>query len=136
MPDSSDEIANPVNAAILEAELELVTGSQIWLRLGDELTRAWAPAGTAEREVSGTSIEVYLDADGCLNGWRDPDTGLAINQRRMDPAKPPRTGTPMACQGDCGLVWIAPAGEELSIHGERCLTCAGPLVPQAPDATR
>ena len=78
--------------------------------------------------AAGTEIELYLDAGGALNGWRDPRSGLAINQRRLEHGESPATYSDLACHGPCGVVWLAPAAARLAEHDERCLTCAGPLV--------
>jgi hypothetical protein len=119
--------ANPVNAAVVTAEVELVARNQIWLRAPDDVIRAWAPAETAGAIKPGSLVELYLAEDGSANGWWDKRSGLAVNQRRLNARSQPTPGEPMACQGACGLVWTAPAASDLAAHEEQCLTCAGTL---------
>ncbi|MDA0167331.1 STAS domain-containing protein [Solirubrobacter ginsenosidimutans] len=120
---------NPVNARVLAARVMVVTAPDLWL-LGTNgaVLRAWRPPSEGPMVPGAASIEVYLDDEGAVNGWRNPDTGLAINQRRVDRGEYPLTASNVPCQGNCGVVWLAPAAERLIEHDERCLTCAGPLV--------
>ena len=121
-------LANPVNARVLAARVMAVPGPDLWL-LGTDgaVLRAWAPSAERPSAPGATSVEVYLDGFGAVNGWRSPNTGLAINQRRIDPGDAPPTGSKVPCLGACGVVWLAPAANRLVEHDERCLTCAGPL---------
>ena len=120
--------ANPVNAAVVTAEVTLVARTQIWLRAPDDmLVRAWAPPATADVVQPGDAIELYVAHDGSANGWWDKRSGLAVNQRLLRASRQPTPGEPMICQGECGLVWTAPAAAELAAHEEHCLTCAGAL---------
>lgn len=122
--------ANPVNGAVLAARVMAVPDRQLWLQAGDgEIQRAWAPAGLTGEGRLGHSVEVYVDGLGEINGWWDPASGLAVNQRHLDRTASPSDGDPMACQGRCGVVWQAPAAEWLVKLDERCLTCAGELAP-------
>ena len=121
-------LENPVNARVIRARVMAVADRQLWLQDSlDAILRVWAPAGASERLPSPTAVEVYLDGDGEVNGWWDPASGLAVNQRHLDRDTPPTTGVPMACQGGCGLVWTAPAAAALTANDEHCLTCAGRL---------
>jgi anti-sigma B factor antagonist len=121
---------NPVNASVLTARVMAIPDRGVWFRGADgAVRRAWAPSATGFPVPAGTSIEVYLDARGKVNGWREPSSGLAINQRRLDPDASSAPAAAVACQGACGLVWRAPAAARLVEHDERGLTCAGALVP-------
>lgn len=125
---SSEPPPNPVNSAVLDARVMAVPARQLWLQVDDgDVLRAWAPTSTPDRATASATVELYVDHAGEVNGWWDRATGMAVNQRHLDRAAPPATGEPMACQGDCGLVWQAPAAARLQEHDERCLTCAGPL---------
>lgn len=120
---------NPVNARVVRARVMAILESRLWIQAADGvILRPWSPA-SARLPVppSGTQIEVYLDASGAVNGWREPESGLAINQRGVGPDEAPRTYADLACQGPCGVVWRAPAGRRLAERAEHCLTCAGPL---------
>lgn len=118
---------NPVNAAVLPAQVTVVAVPEIWLSHEDgSIARAWAPPA-AEALQPESTVEVYVGGDGEVNGWWDAKTGLAINQRHLDPGASPRTGAPAVCHGDCRLVWWTAVPEELAAHDEHCLTCNGPL---------
>jgi anti-anti-sigma regulatory factor len=119
---------NPVNARVLTARVMAVPATDLWLLdTNGAILRAWAPPGERPSAPDAASIEVYLDSHGAVNGWRNPHTGLAINQRRINRDEHTRTAVDVPCQGACGVVWLAPAAEQLIEHDERCLTCAGPL---------
>ena len=121
-------LANPVNAQVLQARVMAVADLGLWLQAaGGSLHRAWVPAGRRPWLSAGASLEVYIDHRGTLNGWSHPDSGLAINQRRLEAEPSSREGAALAGRGDCGVVWQAAVPAVLIEHGERCLTCAGPL---------
>lgn len=122
-----EPLANPANARVVSARIMAVPDAWLWLQSSDgAIRRAWTPRA-ADPLPAGTRIEVYLDAGGEVNGWYDHDRNLAVNQRRFASGASPRSGAALACQGSCGIVWQAPAPEELLTHDERCLTCASPL---------
>jgi len=122
--------ANPVNAKVVTARVMVAAGTQLWLQGPDgEITRAWAPQDIVTQVQPDTEVEVYLDVDGSPNGWWDKRSGLAINQRLLELPDPPRFGDPVVCQGECGLVWLAPGAESFAEQDEHCLTCGGPLAP-------
>lgn len=118
---------NPVNAMVLATRVMAVVDRRLWLHTDDGVVhRAWAP--DPQRDLApGRPIRLYLDEEGAINGWWDPISGLAVNQRHLHPGRLPSRGVPMVCQGRCGLVWQAPAAALLVEHDERCLTCAGPI---------
>jgi anti-anti-sigma factor len=119
---------NPVNARVVAARVMAMPAPDLWLlSTNGAVLRAWAPPAEGPSVLGAASIEVYVDGRGAVNGWRDPETGLAINQRRIDGGEYPPTASRVPCQGACGVVWLAPAAERLIEHDERCLTCAGPL---------
>lgn len=120
---------NPVNASVVTARVMAVSDEELWVQAANgAIHRPWSPASGEPALSSGTSIELYLDAAGAVNGWRDARTGMAINQRRLPDGTHPATYSELACHGPCGVVWRAPAADRLLEHAERCLTCAGPLV--------
>ena len=120
--------ANAVNDRVLAARVMAVSDDELWLQAADgSIHRPWAPADDGLPLPAGSAVELYLDATGAVNGWYDPETGLAINQRGLAPGESPATHADLACQGPCGLVWLAPAAARLSERRERCLTCAGSL---------
>lgn len=132
LPDAAEPsikpLDNPVNATVRAARVMAIPDWQLWLHTEDGgVQRAWAPQDIAESVPPHAPIELYLDGRGELNGWRDPASGLAVNQRHLDHAAPPEFAEPMVCQGPCGVVWQAPAAALLAAHDECCLTCAGPL---------
>lgn len=119
---------NPVNAAVVVARAMAVPDRWLWLQAADgNVLRAWVPGAEDARVPAGTPIEVYLDGRGAVNGWREPKSGVAINQRRLATGPVRVDGVPVACQGPCGVVWRVPAPTEMARHDEHCLTCAGPL---------
>jgi hypothetical protein len=121
-------LANAVNAGVGAARVLDMPDPGFWLHdTGGVLHRAWAPEDAWPALPAGTPVEIYLDRRGRLNGWRDPGTGLAVNQRHIDELDPPPAGTDVACRDGCGVVWRAAAPVELLEHGEHCLTCDGPL---------
>jgi hypothetical protein len=121
-------LANAVNAGVEAARVLDMPEPGFWVHDSvGVLHRAWAPEDDWPALPAGTPVEIYLDRRGRLNGWRDPGTGLAVNQRRIDELDPPRAGTDVACRGGCGVVWRAAEPTELLEHGEHCLTCDGPL---------
>lgn len=121
---------NPVNAQVLAARVMAVEDDRLWLQTDDGAIRqAWAPAPIGEVASTGRPMELYLDAGGAVNGWCDVLSDLAVNQRGLRAGSAPAVGHPMVCQGRCGIAWQAPAATVLAERGERCLTCAGPLVP-------
>jgi len=126
----SQDPANPVNAMVITARVMVAAGTKLWLQApDDEIMRAWAPRDVATQVPPNTEVEVYLGADGALNGWWDRASGLAINQRLLELSDPPKSGDPVVCQGECGLVWLAPAAESFAEQDEQCLTCGGRLAP-------
>ena len=119
---------NPVNDRVLTARVMEVSDAHLWMQAEDgTVHRPWAPAAEALPGPAGGEVELYLDAAGAVNGWYEPRSGLAINQRGLAPGESPATHADMACQGRCGIVWFAPAASRLEASAERCLTCAGPL---------
>lgn len=120
---------NPVNASILTARAMSIAAHELWFQ-GDDgsVGRAWAPPTEGFPVAPGTAVDVYLDEQGEVNGWWEPVSGLAVNQRLFDRLTTPETAVAAACQGRCGIVWQAPAATRLTEHGERCLTCSGHLV--------
>lgn len=122
--------ANPVNARVMQARVMAVPGDVLWLQGEDGLVQpAWAPRVLEVPRAPARSIEIFVDPGGELNGWRDPASGLAVNQRRSNRSSSPTTSALVACQGRCGAVWQAPAAAELLSHDEHCLTCGGRLAP-------
>lgn len=129
-PASQAPPRNPVNAAIVAARAMAVPDDRLWLQTEDGVVRrAWAPSPIGDLASTGRPIELYVDHRGAVNGWRDVVSGLAVNQRQLGIGGLPRAGVPMVCQGRCQMTWQAPAAARLIEHGERCLTCAGPLAP-------
>ena len=119
---------NPANAGVLTARAIMVSGNELWLEASDgAVRRAWAPQVAGLRVPAGAPVEVYLDDRGEVNGWREPRSGLAVNQRRLEPDSFPARAVAVTCEGPCGIVWQAPSASELREHRERCLTCSGPL---------
>lgn len=120
---------NPVNASVLTARVMSIAAQDLWFQ-GDDgsVGRAWAPPTEGFSVAPGTSVDIYLDDHGDVNGWWEPVSGLAVNQRLLDPLTAPETASIAACQGPCGVAWLAPAATRLTEHDERCLTCSGPLV--------
>ena len=118
---------NAVNDRVLTARVMAVSVAELWMQAADgTIHRPWGPE--ADGPVpAGSEVELYLDADGAVNGWYEPRSGLAINQRRLGPGETAETHAELACQGPCGLVWLAPAAARVAEHHERCLTCAGSL---------
>ena len=122
---------NPVNATVIPARVTVVAIPEIWLQHEDgSIARAWAPPA-AEALRPDTTVEVYVGADSGVNGWWDAETGLAINQRHLEPGAAPTDSAPAVCHGDCGLVWWTAVPEQLEAHDEHCLTCNGTLSTQA-----
>ena len=122
---------NAVNDRVLTARVMAVSDVQLWIQAADgTIHRPWAPRADGLPVPTGSELELYLDTTGAVNGWYEPQTGLAINQRGLDPGESPATHADLACQGPCGLVWLAPAAARLEDRHERCLTCAGHLAPR------
>ena len=120
---------NPVNARVVQARVMTVSEPGLWIQAADGVIhRPWAPPAERLSLQGHTQIELYLDATGAVNGWREPESGLAINQRGIGSDESPATYADLTCEGPCGVVWRAPAAERLAERAERCLTCAGPLV--------
>ena len=120
---------NDVNDRVLTARVMDVSVAELWMQAADgTIHRPWSPETDGLPVPAGSEVELYLDADGAVNGWYEPRSGLAINQRRLEPGEVPASPADLACQGPCGLVWLAPAAARLAEHHERCLTCAGTLV--------
>ena len=118
-----------VNHRVLGARVMAVSDTELWLQAADgTIHRPWTPAGDGLPVPAGSTVELYLDGDGAVNGWRDPGSDLAIDQRRLEPGESPATHAVLACRGPCGNVWLAPAAARLTEHRELCLTCAGSLV--------
>lgn len=127
--DSMRPLDNPVNAGVVMARVMAVSDEQLWVHAANgAIHRPWAPMSDGLPLPIGAAIDVYLDAGGAVNGWLDPRSGLAINQRRLERGENPMTASDLACQGPCEVVWRAPAAARLAEHAERCLTCAGHLV--------
>jgi anti-anti-sigma regulatory factor len=117
--------ANPVNFRIVAARVMRMPVPGLWLHSSDgALQRAWSDDAFAPSP--GTAVELYLADDDTVNGWRDPATGVAVNQRRFDPRSEAHASA-LLCQGSCGVLWRTPDPAALLAHDERCLTCAGPL---------
>ena len=117
-----------VNARVVTGRAMAIPDRGLWVHTADgAVRRAWAPQAPGLPVPAGTSVEVYFDRRGAINGWWDPRSGLAVNQRHLEPGVSPATGASAACQGSCGLVWQVPAAARFAGHGERCLTCAGSL---------
>jgi anti-sigma B factor antagonist len=126
--DGFDPLANPANNRVTAGRVMDVPGPGLWLHASEgAVLRAWAAPAGGLSVPAGETVEIYLDHHGALNGWRHADFGVSINQRRLPPGADPATAAPLACRGTCGVTWQAPAAAELTDHGERCLTCAGPL---------
>lgn len=120
---------NPVNASVLTARAMSVAAQELWFQDDDgAVGRAWAPRTDSFPLAPGASVDVFLDDEGEVNGWWEPVSGVAVNQRLFDPLTSPETSAAAECQGRCGIVWQAPAATRLTEHGEHCLTCSGPLV--------
>lgn len=118
--------ANPVNARILAARVMRVPAPGLWLHGSDgTLRRGWADDAFAPSP--GIAVELYLAGDDTVNGWREPRSGVAVNQRWYVPPRDPATASALLCQGPCGVLWRTPDPAALLDHGEHCLTCAGPL---------
>ena len=127
--NGSTPFDNPANDRVLTARVMAVSDVRLWmLATNGTIYRPWAPAADGLRAPTGSEVELYLDAGGAVNGWYEPRSGLAINQRCLSPGESPATHSDLACAGPCGIVWLAPAGTRLRERDERCLTCAGPLV--------
>lgn len=119
---------NPVNASLMTGRVMAIPDVGLWVHAADGAVRqAWAPRTPSPAVAAGTAVEVYFDRRGEINGWWDRRSGLAVNQRHLAAGASPATGAAAACQGACGLVWQVPAADRFAGHGERCLTCAGPL---------
>ena len=117
--------ANPVNARIVAARVMRLPAPGLWLHSSEgALQRAWSDDAFAP--PPGTALELYLARDDTVNGWRDPTTGVAVNQRRFDPRSEAHASA-LLCQGPCGVLWRTPDSAALLDHDEHCLTCAGPL---------
>ncbi|MDA0136612.1 STAS domain-containing protein [Solirubrobacter deserti] len=122
--------ANAVNARVVPGRVMSVDGRVVWLHAADgQVHRAWAPEDVRQRLRAQTWVDLFLDERDRLNGWYEAQAGMAINQRLAEADTTPETGAPVACQGECGVVWQAAAPARLLEHHERCLTCAGALVP-------
>jgi anti-anti-sigma factor len=120
---------NPVNASVVAARVTAISDTELWVQAANgAIHRPWAPSAEGLPVPAGTPIELYLDASGAVNGWRDPKSGLAINQRGLETGESAAAHSDLACRGPCGVVWRAPAASRLTQRAERCLTCAGPLV--------
>ncbi len=126
---SGPPFSNPVNAGIAAARVMAVLDRWMWLQSpSGHVRRVWAPERCRERHAPGLPVQIYLDERGSVNGWLNPISMLAVNQRHLDPGDgAPATGAAMVCEGRCGITWWAPAPDALQAHGEHCLTCAGPL---------
>ena len=129
--NGSTPFDNPVNDRVVTARVMAVSDDELWMQATDgTIHRPWAPAHDGLPVPAGSEIELYLDAGGAVNGWYEPESGLAINQRCLSPGESPATHADLACAGRCGIVWLAPAAARLRERHERCLTCAGHLVLQ------
>ena len=129
--NGSTPFDNPVNDRVLTARVMAVSDIELWMQATDgTIHRPWAPVADALPVPAGSEVELYLDAGGAVNGWYEPESGLAINQRCLSPGESPATHFDLACAGSCGIVWLAPAGARFEERHERCLTCAGHLVVQ------
>jgi hypothetical protein len=118
---------NPVNAAVIPARVTVVAVPEIWLQHEDgSIARAWAPRAAQALQPDST-VEVFVGVDRGVNGWWDADSGLAINQRHLEPGVSPTGAAPAVCNGDCGLTWWTAVPEQLEAHHEHCLTCNGRL---------
>ena len=118
---------NPVNGAVLPARVTVIAVPEIWLQHEDgSIARAWAPPA-AEALAPDTIVEVYVGTDRGVNGWWDADSGLASNQRHLEPGAAPTSVAPAVCQGECGLIWWTAVPEQIETYDEHCLTCNGPL---------
>lgn len=124
-----DPLANPVNASVLAGRVMAISDDRLWLHAPDgTILRAWAPYASGLPVPAGEWVEIYLDREGAVNGWRHAASGISINQRQLPPGAKPDTAAPLTCRGSCRVTWMAPAALQLTEHDERCLTCAGPLV--------
>lgn len=129
--NGSTPFDNPVNDRVLPARVMAVSDIEPWMQATDgTIHRPWAPVADGLPVPIGSEVELYLDAEGAVNGWYEPRSGLAINQRCLSPGESPATHSDLACTGPCGVVWLAPAAARLRERHERCLTCAGRLVIQ------
>lgn len=129
LPPASQEPAvpaNPVNARVLPARVMRVPAPGLWLHCSDgALQRAWTDDAFAP--PPGISVDLYLAGDNTVNGWHEPRSGVAVNQRRSAPPYDPAAASALLCQGPCGVLWRTPDPAVLLEHDEHCLTCAGPL---------
>jgi hypothetical protein len=129
--NGSTPFDNPVNDRVLAARVMAVSDIELWMQAADgTIHRPWSPAADGLPLPTGSEVELYLDTGGAVNGWYEPRSGLAINQRCLSPGESPATHADLACAGPCGIVWLAPAGARLQERHKRCLTCAGHLVLQ------
>lgn len=120
-----DPAAAPSGARGVAGTIIALREHQIWAEDGaGNLLRAWRPATANLSE--GREIRLYPGEGDELAGWYDPASGLAVNQCCFDgtaEAQPRQ----LACQGTCGLVWLAPAAELLLRERPQCLECDGVL---------
>jgi hypothetical protein len=97
---------------------------QLWAEgAHGDILRAWRPQQAGVRH--GAQVRVYSDESSEVSGWHDPESGQAVDQRRIDHAG---GGEPrlLACLGACGIVWMTPADEALLASESACLHCGGP----------
>jgi hypothetical protein len=100
-------------------------GNQLWAEgAHGHILRAWRPDQPGIRH--GAIIHVYWDDSDDIEGWHDPESGQAVDQRHFDG----RAGAepwPLACLNGCGIAWQTPSGAALLDAEHRCLQCGGTL---------
>jgi hypothetical protein len=108
-----------------ECTVIALRGHQLWAE-GDHghIVRAWRPDEPGVRH--GARIRVYWEEDGEINGWHDPESGQAVDQRHFD-GRAEALAWPLACLNGCGVAWQAPSGAALLEAQHRCLHCGGAL---------
>lgn len=98
---------------------------QLWAEDADgHILRAWRPALDGVRH--GARIRAYCGEVSEIDGWHDPASGQAVNQRGYD-GRTRATASALICDGGCGLQWHAPAATTVVAEGHGCLECGGRL---------
>ena len=114
-----------------EFEVTAVRERQLWaVNTSGEVVRAWcpSPAGTSLSR----RIEVFVGEAGAIDGWHDPVSAAAVDQRLI--AGQPAHGSLLHCVGRCRRRWLAPAAAAILTNPLGCLGCGGALVAADPPA--